>query len=100
MLVEPREGDRGDCVRPPSLAYALVIGDIRAVVACASPAHVDAGDGAVTVGGTLAAAGRAGRAHQRNAAAGGSRPTGGNAIAGIGRPGQHASDSDPCIGWI
>ena len=31
-LVKLREGDRGDCVRPPPLAYALVIGDIGGVV--------------------------------------------------------------------
>jgi len=32
VLVRPRERDRGDCVRPPSLAYALVIGDIGGAV--------------------------------------------------------------------
>jgi hypothetical protein len=32
VLVTLREGDRGDCVRPPSMAYALVIGDIGGAV--------------------------------------------------------------------
>jgi hypothetical protein len=68
VLVTLREGDRGDCVRPPSLAYALVTGDIGgAVVAGAGPAHLGAEDDEVTLGGTPAAAGRAGRLPQRSA---------------------------------
>jgi hypothetical protein len=70
-LVKLRKGDRGDCVRPPSLAHTLVIRDIRgAVVAWTGPAHVGAEDHEVTMDGALAAAGRAGRAHERSAVAG------------------------------
>ncbi len=62
------DGERGDCVRPPSLAYALVIGDIGgAVVAGTGPAHVGTEDDEVTLGGTHAAAGRGGRIHRRSA---------------------------------
>ena len=81
MLVKLTEGDRGDCVRPPPLAYALVIGDIGgAVVARTGPAHVGAEHDEVTAGDTPADAGRAGRC-----------------ITGISRPAGHASDSHP---WL
>ena len=83
----PGRGRRsGDSVRPPSLAYALVIGDIGgAVVAETGPGHLGAEDDKVTVGGTLAAAGRAERAHQRAAVLGRAddiRGTVGGAIRG------------------
>jgi hypothetical protein len=58
----------GDCVRPPSLAYALVIGDTGgAVVAGTNAPHVGSEVDAVTMDGTLTAAGRAGRARERSA---------------------------------
>ena len=90
----------GDCVRPPSLAYALVIGDIGgAVVAGTGPGHLDAEDDQVTVGGTVAASGRAERAHQRAAVLGRAddiRGTVGGAIRGDAKhtDAQHNGEGD------
>jgi hypothetical protein len=82
VLVRLRERDRGDCVRPPSLAYALVIGDIGVIGGAVGGEHTP-GDGDCAgrdrISGYGNRSGRNGRAG-RDALVGGGRHPG---ITGI-----------------
>jgi hypothetical protein len=94
-------GDRGDCVRPPSLAYALVIGDNAGAIqgAIRASAHTDGAGDPARRARTSRPRNRVGQSQRarRNGVVAAGRPTGGTGITGIGWLAAHASDSDTSL---